>query len=272
MIINIYILSREIMLMKSFYYVAGIVIIAFLISLNTKRLFSLDEISVFLTVIGLIYGLIAAFTINNAWERFSKIRDAIAEETSSLLNVFYFAKNTTDKKTATLLRDKLISYSTDVPKIEWKDYWKSEATHAKFREIEKLIAEMKIKTNKDIALYDHIANEMIEATSSRNEQLVLSQTRITNLQWLLNIFLSLVLVIGIAFLNWGNYLLSIFITTAMIIAILLILFVLHEIDAMKVGEQEVSIAPYYQLVRIIANDDPKNIIPVKLTPIITEQF
>ena len=134
--------------MRHYAYMALIVIISFILSLNTIKIFSLEEMSLFITVIGLIYGLIAAFTINNAWERFSKIRDAVANETSSLTTLYILAKRLSDRTCTKKLKSVMLEYCNDVPKIDWKDYWKSDKIHKKFRSLMEIVSASKIKTPK----------------------------------------------------------------------------------------------------------------------------
>ena len=129
---------------KTYSYLFLAIIIAFVLSFNRSGIFSLEEMSLFLTVVGLIYGLIAAFTINSAWERFSKIRDEVAIETGSLVMAYIFTKKLSDKVSARKFKSILKSYCEDVPKIEWHNYWEAESTHRKFRALIELVAGIKI--------------------------------------------------------------------------------------------------------------------------------
>ena len=227
-------------------YLVVIVLISVLISLNT--------IQVFLTVVGLIYGLIAAFTINNAWERFSKIRDAVAEETNSLVTMYIFANQLTDKIAFKKLKETLLEYTQEVPTIEWREYWASEKTHKKFRNLIKIVSEIKLKNQKDIELFDEVGEELRDAAAARNAQLVLAQTRVPKLQWALNILLSAILIIGLVLVAIPNYVLSVFIVSAMVAAVLMIFVVVYELDSMKMAEEEISNEPYRQVTRIIKSE------------------
>lgn len=239
---------------RAYSYMILAVIIAFLLSLNTIKVFSLEELSLFLTVIGLIYGLIAAFTIDNAWERFSKIRDAIAEETYALTSVYIYAKQLSDRQAFRWLRNKILSYCKDVPEIEWHEYWKSDKTHKKFRDIISIASRAKFKVEKDSNLFDEITTDLEDASRARASQLVLAQTRISKVQWTLNIFLSGILVTGLVLLNMPSRLLSIFVIATMVAAIIMILLVIYELDSMKYAEEEVSNEPYREVVKYIEAD------------------
>jgi hypothetical protein len=207
----------------------------------------MNTASFFLTIIGLIYGLITTFSISNAWEKFSKIRDAIAEENNALESIIIFAKNLEDKKTFLEIRNNILDYCKTVPQIEWKDYWHSKTTHAKFRKISETIASIGIKTEKEAQLFQAISGELNEAASARRVQLVLSQVKITKIQWSLILFLSFILTGGLAVLSIPNVVFSALITGFMIASVLLVLLVLYELDSLKIAEEEVSIAPYKEL-------------------------
>lgn len=240
--------------MRTYSYMCLAVIFSFLLSLNTIKLVSLDETSLFLTVIGLIYGLIAAFTINNAWERFSAIRDGISKEVYSLISIYTYTKELSDKSSFRKFKEKLLDYCKDVPTIEWVDYWNSEPTHQKFRDLIRIVAQVKIKTIKDELLFNEITTELGNAARVRIKQIVLSQTRISSLQWILNIFLSSILIVGLVFTAIPNYWMSIFIISTMVTAILMIFIVLYELDSMKMNKEDVSNEPHRQVIRIIESE------------------
>lgn len=240
--------------MKTYGYMIAAFLAALFLSLNTVKFVSLDEMSLFLTVIGIIYGLIAAFTISNSWERFSKIRDAISEEIYALTSICIYSQELSDKASFLKLKAKIIEYCKEVPNIEWHEYWKAEKTHKKFRDIIRIVAQVKIKNIKDEHLFDEITTELEDAARSRSSQLVLSQNRISKVQWSLNIFLSLILVGSLIFTSLPDYKLSIFIIFSMIASILMILIVIYELDSMKVAEEEVSNEPYRQVVRVIQSE------------------
>lgn len=240
--------------MKTYTYAITAILAAFLLSLNRIKFVSLDEMSLFLTVVGIIYGLMSAFTISNSWERFSKIRDGIAEETNSLSLMYFFSRNISDKTMSGRLKATLVDYCSEVLKTEWHRYWKSENVHAKFRELIRICASTKLKNQKDVSLFEKILDELRDAASARDIQLVLSQTGISRIQWILNLFLSALLIVGLVFTSLPDYRLSMFITFSMIAAVLMILVVIYELDSMKTAEEEVSNEPYRQVIRVIESE------------------
>jgi uncharacterized membrane protein YbhN (UPF0104 family) len=208
----------------------------------------------FLTVIGLIYGLMSAFSINNAWEKFSKIRDAISDETASLKAIYIYSKYLSDKVAFNKIRKTILAYCSDVPRIEWAEYFNSKKTHEEFEKLINSVAGIEIKDTKDGKLFSDISGELRDAIASRNTQLIMSQTKISSLQWTLNIFLSLILIMGLTFIATPNYSTFIFVIASMIASIIFILVVIHEMDSLKIADSEVYVSPYEEVVRLIKRD------------------
>jgi hypothetical protein len=239
---------------KTYGYLILALFVAFLLSLNSYKLFTLDDISLFITVIGLIYGLMAAFTINNAWERFSKIRDAIAQEVDGLITMWIYTKHMSDKKSIEEIRKLIIEYCDEAPRIEWDKYLQSVETHKKFHTLIDLISEMKIKNQKDALLFAELSEELRSATTGRNAELILASTKVSPMQWTLNIFLSVILIIGLTLLSLPSYTLTFFIVTTMVAAIIMILCVIYELDKLKYAEKETFCDPYAQVIRVVSKN------------------
>lgn len=228
-----------------------IVAFSFLISLNSYKLFSIDDMGIFLTVIGLIYGLITAFSISNSWEKFSKIRDAISSETSSLKAVYIYSKHLSDKMRFNEIKKTILDYCGAVPKIEWREYPASRETHRMFENLIDIVAGIPAANEKDNQLFMEISEELRNAMSARNVQLIICQTRISNIQWFLNIFLSLIMIIGLAFLSLHDYYLSVFVVASMISSVIFIMFVVREMDSLEIADTEVYVNPYKEVANMI---------------------
>jgi ABC-type multidrug transport system fused ATPase/permease subunit len=209
---------------------------------------------IFLTFIGLIYGLMTAFSISNSWEKFSKIRDAISSETGSLKAIYIYSKYLGDRSASNKIRETILNYCAMVPKIEWKDYFNTQETHQLFETLIDTVASIKFENEKDSELFSEMTDELRETVASRSTQLIISQTKIPASQWILNIFLSLIMIIGLAFLSLDNYLLSIFVISSMVASVIFILFVVYEMDSLKIADKEVFIDPYSEVVKLINKD------------------
>ena len=240
--------------MKTFGYIVIAVLVSFVLAMNVFRVFPLNETSMFITVVGLIYGLMAAFTINNVWERFSKIRDAIAEEVSSLLHIQFMLTSFADKKTVKAFSDQLVKYCNLILVTDWKVYWVAQNVHNNFFELYKILGGIKTKDDKESALYSACLAEMNQSSTARTHQLVLAQSKLSTLQWGLIGVLSLILTISVVFLALPKGLLSFFITAATAFSIALILLVIYEFNALEIDKQEISNEPYRDLIRKLGRE------------------
>ena len=66
---------------------ALLIIIVIMVSVFTPHLIEFEEVSLLVTVIGLIFGLLAGFKISQSYERVQTLRNAVAEEVSSFYNL-----------------------------------------------------------------------------------------------------------------------------------------------------------------------------------------
>lgn len=229
-------------------YIALIVVLSIFLGFNAFRILDVDSVGIFITIIGLVYGLLAAFTINNAWERFSKLRDLIAEETSSLQNAHIFLSRCSDKKTLGLFTNAVVEYCSAVKVTEWKAYWEDTKTTKIFEDVLRIVVDMKHRNDPQLVMYDKCLDEIREASTSRTSQLVLSRNRLPKVQWILIIFLSAILVFCVSFLAMPLSYSTAFMTSVMVASVLLILLIVYDLDSLKVAEQEVSEDPYQKLI------------------------
>lgn len=235
--------------MRQISYVVIVILVAFVLSLNVFRFFTFGQLDIFMTVIGLAYGLIAAFTINNTWERYGKIRDAIAEETASLVDMYNILKGFSDKDFLEKVRKEIIYYCQFDIESEWGDGEADKKSYSKFQDIFNLVMKSEVKTDKEEILFEKCIDELRDVSSSRTKQDVLSQTKLSKLQWILLLFLSLILVISVILLEMPIEATTIFISTSIITAVVLIILVIYELNSLKMAEKEFSVKPFEEVIR-----------------------
>jgi hypothetical protein len=191
--------------------------------------------------------------LSNSWERFSKIRDAVSQEMNGLVTMHIYAQQLSDADTAKKLQEGLISYCDEVPQIDWHKYWKSEETHKKFRALFDILAKAKLKTPKDFELFGEISSELRNASHARSSQMLLCQTKLSGLQWMLAIFLSCMLIIGSALFAVPGSGLSLLLMIVLSIAVVSFLVFIHELDTMHFSEHEVAYESYAHVIRIVSD-------------------
>ena len=233
--------------MKAFTTIIVTAIIAILVAANFNGLFALDETSLFLTLIGLIYALHSAFTINHVWSRYIEIRELIGEETSSLLNVYLASQFLSDKKIKALYAEKIANYCMYVANTSWKGYADDENAHEKFNAIYNVLGDIKIKNSKDANLFDDITDNLTTASNARIKQLVLERNYLGGLNWALLIFVSLVLLVGMFITSLESHLLTLIIGPSLVVAVTIIIVIIRKFDTLEYEFVQISEKPYKQL-------------------------
>ncbi|MFC1454708.1 hypothetical protein ACFLQI_01325 [Candidatus Undinarchaeota archaeon] len=236
----------------------GILLSSLIISIFLHGGAPTEETGTILEITGLLYGLLAAFMITNAWDGFVNLREKNADELSSLANAFQSTLFTFKNCSMTRHLYKTISkYSEMGLETEWSDYWKLESI---FSDIYSVVGQFK---DKEQAIVEDICDYLAQAQESRTNLLILSEMKvITSSEWGLLIFLS-VSIIGMLLYTGTGLLASIITNAILIAAVLIVLWVAYELDMYKWMEHEVSEEPDLRLQRIL-DADMKRVLGAKI--------
>ena len=205
--------------------------------------FAIEDVSLYLTVTGLIYGLFAAFAIGVSWDRYSKVVENLHDEISSETNMHLLLKHISDRKIALKMDEQILNYLSNIMEIPWNKYFESENVHKKFRKMFDIFGRMELKTEKDSELFDDIGDELESASKARNQQIVLSSTPLSASIWSLLLLLSGAVVIGVYLVAFSSPILGMFTKIIMSLSSFAILLVLHQIDSLQLAEEKVDALP-----------------------------
>lgn len=225
-----------------------IVVFAWGLSMNAFRFLSFTQVDIFITIIGLAYGLIAAFTINNVWERFGKIRDSIAEETASLVDMYNILSVFGDKRLLAKVKREIVEYCQHEIRTPWSDHEADKIAGKKFEDVFEMVVKTKVETPHEEILFEECLNEMRDVSSARTRQMILARTRLSKIQWGLLLFLSVTLIGAVTFLEMPIGWVSIFISTSVIATVVLIIMVIYELNSLHMAEREVSEEPFEEVI------------------------
>ena len=92
---------------------------------------------------------------------------------------------------------------------------------------------------------------MLELKNPRDEQIILTKDRLPKIQWVLEVFLSMILIIILTIVVLPDGAVSTVVEFLMLSAILLTLVVIYELDSMNDFEDEISNEPYRKLIALI---------------------
>jgi len=235
-------------------YMFIILILSVFAALIFPGYFPIGDVSLYLTVTGLIYGLLAAFAISVSWDRYSRIVENLHEEISSETNVHLLLKHVSDKKIAQRMNNQILDYLVNVTEVPWSKYFEAESVHKKFRKLFDIFGRIQIKDEKDAQLFDDIGDELRNATKARDQQIVLSSTPLSSSIWSLLLLLSGAVVIGVYVVAFSSNILGIFTKIIMSISSFAILLVLHQIDSLQLEEKRIEEMPNKKVAEMIQKE------------------
>lgn len=219
-----------------------------LLSIWIKGFFSVDDASTYLTIVGLIYGVFAAFAVQMVWERYNKIIDNLGEELTSLGNVYRLTKTLSDKKTIIKFYRKLVDYLRGCLSTSWDDFEEAKILEKQSEELFETLSKVETKGDAESLYFGACFEELRDANTARSHQLVLSTTPLPKIIWGLLIILSLSLVGGILFVVFEDNLLNILVKIIMSIASYSILVVIYHIDSLELSTEKVEEEPTKELI------------------------
>lgn len=250
---------------KSYALVAVIIAIGFLVSLFKPALqYSANDaawLTVFVSLIGVIYAVIAAFTIMHVWNEFNAMDSEIRKEAVHLRNLVLLADRTNQKSFGKKIKERILEYvSSNVDKY-WKKTASMEDNRRKFVQIMESIDEFTPRNEKEIVVLDNVIEELRETASTRSNITTLVNSKTPNIVWLLLVFLSFVLVTGISLMDFQSQLLSTMTITLITTAIAFVTLLVYDMDfPFQSGFWVISPQPYFEVEEFIkrSRDGQKN--------------
>jgi hypothetical protein len=221
---------------KSYAIVVFIISAGFTLSFFKIQIFgplpSEDEpwIAAFIQVIGIIYAILAAFMIVNAWTEVNSLDDTIRKETISLRNIYFLGLQFHDENVLNDLKQSILNYITSIIDAYWEESIEIDETDKKFIEISKSIEEFKLNTGKKYILLNNIHEEFRSASTQRATVLSFIAAKTPRVLWLFIIFLSFVMVFNFIIIDYANQWIATLIITLVSIAIAFVLVLIYDMD------------------------------------------
>lgn len=237
--------------MKTSFLIIMTMAVSTALALNPIKLLSLADAGLFFTVIGVTYGVMSAFAINDVDKALDQLRDSFGHEASALKSIYMLSKRLSDKVAFKKIRFSMLEYCKETIALDLDAYGSGTKAHLKFHSLLGLISDIKIKNGRDSVFFNSIIDEAKLASNARDEQIMLAKDRLPKVQWVLEIFLSLLLVIILTIVIIPTDPISTFVVFMMLSAILLTLVVIYELDSMRDFEDEISNEPYRKLIFLI---------------------
>lgn len=201
--------------------------------------------------IGILFGIIVGFFIADLYSRYQGIRDNAAVDASSLSTYYAFAKilgdNAKNKKWIVKQKRLIKNYIHKFMPLPWQRYGETEP---EFSAIFDSLREVKYDSDKENETFSNIL-AMFSAHSDAREKLVMyGKDKLSWGEWLVVLFLGAVLLASLFLTNDGS-IISIVFTGAISSAILILLFVVKDLNNLNFGESAISVEPYERVLDAI---------------------
>ncbi len=192
----------------------------------------------------LIYAILAIFTIFAIWEKYNQVIAITNEEAACLMNILNLSRQIQNKTIREKVAERIQQYVISIKAALWeKKHAEHESAYFAFEKIFDLVEHMRAKDEKENMLFDHIIDQLKETARVRAEREALLEMRITAIQWVTLIVLPLGLVF-IFFTVGGHMWLRLALLIFLMTVLLLLTFILGDLDQPIGGEWGISDKPY----------------------------
>jgi len=223
-------------------------IIMFLLAFVLPGLGDSQTVQTILTVLGILFGIIVGFYITALYSRFERIRENVAIEVSSWARIYSFSKilgnYPRNKKWFNELVELIDAYLIKWIDQEWETY---QETDPEFLKVNDHFLKLKeIKTIKESEAYANVLATLNGLSEAREKLIMLGKSKLKALEWSTVIILAFTLIFSLFFLKTPEVT-SIVFTGLLSSVVVILLFVLRDLNDITSGEDMISFEPYEEV-------------------------
>lgn len=185
------------------------------------------DIPTILTVISLLFAILAGFFIATATSNYLRLQTLISDENSNLMNIYHYVKIIDPKATET------VSDAIDEYIIAGLDYDLLEFAQPTRKLLVKVIdaVEKVVPSNeRGLALLQNLYSEKSNLFSTNQEMALTAKQIVSRRHWAILIILALLIALMVFGLRDGGYMTNIMVGL-LVLAVSEILFLIHEVDS-----------------------------------------
>lgn len=233
-------------------------ILALRFGLDTTDRFGTDvsAMGAYITAIGTLYGILAAFTIFVVWSQFNDAQGAAETEASELMDLFRYAVYLRDPKVLDLLQEAAKKYSASVARDEWPAMStgaQSPQAEEAFEAVFGAVHTVQFDDERDATAWGQMIRKLESISDARLRRLDLAAAKVPLLLRALLYLVSLSLVIGFLLLSVSNDFLAVAVTVATTAIVFLVIEVVEDLDDPFGGQWSLSAEAFRRLpARIVA--------------------
>ena len=218
-----------------FTVVACSAILVVRLEVRTAGRFGADvgAVGAYITAIGTLYGILAAFTIFVVWTQFNEAQTAVDSEAKELLDLFRFAIFLKDAEVLRALQSSIKDYAASVVRDEWSAMSSGKPSSqavSRFEAVFQAVHAVRFDDERDASAWEKMIDKFEGVSDARAKRLDLAVANVPGLLRVLLYLVSFALVVGFLVLAISNDLVAIVVTVATTAIVLLVIEVVEDLD------------------------------------------
>jgi hypothetical protein len=190
-------------------------------------------VGAYITAIGTLYGILAAFTIFVVWGQFNDAQNAVEAEANELLDLFRFSIYLRDRQALAALGGAIKEYASSVAAHEWPAMSSGKSavqTVAAFEAVFQAVHAVRFDDERDAFAWEKMIAKFEGVSDSRSKRLDLAFADVPSLLQGLLWLVSISLVLGFFLLGIGNDIIAVVVTIATTAVVFLVVEVVEDLD------------------------------------------
>ena len=214
-------------------------------------------LSTFIGAFATLFGLLSAFVVFEVWGQYNKTTLYVDKEAAGLERLYRLTLYFRDKKLTEKMEKAISKYANMI--IDGKFNKLSQGVRntengLAFREISKVIQEIKFDDNHDEIIFDHIVSHYGDLSEMRTERINQSLARLPSLLKMFLYIASAFVVTCLAIMPFANVYYSVFAVFCMTFVIVMIYFLIEDLDNPFVGNWNITPEPFERALKHIQED------------------
>ena len=215
-------------------FISGALLAARL-GMRTPGMFADDvgAVGAYITAIGTLYGILAAFTIYVVWTQFNDAQTAVDGETNELLDLFRYAIYLQDSKVLLSLKSAIRDYSVSVATDEWAAMSSgrpSPGAVGAFETVFQAVHGVRFDDERDASAWERMIAKFEAVSDARAKRLDLAVANVPRLLRGLLYLVSFALIGGFFVLSISSDTVAVIVTVATTAIALLVIEVVEDLD------------------------------------------
>jgi len=222
------------------------------LGMRTPGMFASDvgAVGAYITAIGTLYGILAAFTIFVVWTQFNDAQTAAESEANELLDLFRFAIYLKDAEVLTALRSTIKDYSASVVGDEWPAMSSGKPSAqavSKFESVFQAVHAVRFDDERDASAWEKMIDKFEAVSDARAKRLDLAVANVPRLLRALLYLVSIALIGGFFVLSISNDIIAVVVSIATTAVVFLAIEVVEDLDDPFGGQWALSPGPFLHL-------------------------